>query len=385
MERIPLRDNTTGQGLLLVTLAMLALGIVMVHSAVVSVFEPGKWYARVDVRHTVFAAVAALVALTCWRFDYRLLAGGGRFWGLATVLLVVAVICAALVFVPGVGWSVGGDQRWIRIGPRQYSIGFQPSELVKLSLVIFLAGWLSGRPADRLRSFTRTFLPAAGLIGFCVALIITQDFGAGVLTGLAAVVTLLLAGVPWHHLATLIPPAAFSFWALVVRDPRRWVRITAMFDPWNVANPGAYQPRQSLMTVLSGGWFGTGVGRGVQKLGFLPEDSTDFIFAAFCEEWGFFGAVMLMSLVVMWVYLAYSATVRSRDGFGRLLAGSLAFLVAVQAAMHIAVCLVAIPPTGIALPFMSAGGTGLVLMAAAVAMIVSVSSRPAGQGPPAPA
>jgi cell division protein FtsW len=381
-DRLGLQANPTGRGLLLTSFALLAVGVVMVHSAVASVARPGAWYARVDVRHTLFAAAAAAVMLFAWRLNYRLLARGRRFPWPALLLLGVAMTAALLVFVPHVGHAVGGHRRWIRIGPDQYSIGFQPSELLKVALLIFLAAWLSRR-ADDLRSFRRTFLPAVAVTGACVALVVTEDFGTAGILAVSAGACMLLAGVPLTHLATLVPPAAAGFYLLVFRDPTRWARITAMLEPWSPTNPSSYQPRQSLLAILSGGWTGRGPGNGMLKLGYLPEDSTDFIFSVFCEEWGFIGAALLMGLMLIWMWHARAAAGRASDGFGRLLAGSLGFLVAFQMVLHLAVDLVVAPPTGISLPLVSAGGTSLLLTAAAIAMIVSISAR-AGPSEAAP-
>jgi len=375
MERIPLSKNPTGRTLLLTTLAMLGLGVVMVHSAVASVVEPGEWYARVDVRHTAFAVLAGVALLCFWRVDYRALGRGRIVPVVPAVMLVAALVCGVLVFAPGIGRSVGGVHRWIRIGPERYSIGFQPSELIKLSLVIFLAAWLSRKPPEEIRSFRKTFIPAVLLIALCAGLVITQDFGTGMVIAVASAAVLLLAGVPLWHLTLLGGAAAGGAGLMVVCDPRRWARVAALIDPWALNNPGTYQPRNSLLAILNGGWFGQGPGRGIYKLGFLPEDSTDFIFSVFCEEWGFVGAALLMGLIVLWIYFARRAAVGSNDAFGRLLAGALGFLIAVQAVLHIAVDLVVAPPTGISLPFVSAGGTALVLMAGATALIVSVSCR----------
>ncbi len=376
MERLQLKDNFAGRTLILATLAMLAIGMVMVHSAVASVGQPGAWYARVEVRHSVFAMASALVLTTFWMFDYRLLLKGRRLPLLPCVLLVIALICGALVYVKGVGREVGGQYRWIRLGPDKYSIGFQPSELIKLALIVFLAAWLSRKTPEHLRSFWRTFGPAACLMGICVGLVITEDFGTAVLIGTTACLTLLLAGVPLWHFLVMIPPAAGGFWLLVVQNPHRWARITAFLDPWSQTNPSAYQPRQSLLAILSGGWTGKGLGRGMMKQGFLPEDSTDFVFAVLAEETGFVGCMLLMALIVVWLYASYKAAMRAGDGFGRLLAGTLGFAIALQALLHIAVNLVVAPPTGVSLPFISAGGTALVIMGAAASLIVSVSARP---------
>ena len=364
-----------GRALLLCSVALLAIGVVMVASAASSVGQLGAWYARAEVRHIFFAAAAVGALLLTARMDYRRLAWPG--WGMPVIpaaFVVLGLIGAVLVFVPGIGHSVGGYHRWIRLGPRQYSIGFQPSELIKFSLPIFLAAWLSRRHVD-VKSFRRAFLPAAILIGVCVGAVITQDFGTAAIIGVSAAVTLVLAGVPWLHLLSLLPPAAGVAYALVLRNPTRLARLTGMIDVWSSSNPSAYQPRQSLLAILTGGWFGKGVGRGTIKLGYLPEDSTDFIFAVICEEWGYIGAVVLLGLWLVWISRAWRSAAGAPNRFGLLLAGSLGFLVALQAILHVAVDMVLLPPTGMGLPFVSAGGTSLILVAAATGLIVSVTAR----------
>ena len=140
-------------------------------------------------------------------------------------------------------------------------------------------------------------------------------------------------------------------------------------------NPCAYQARESLMAILTGGWAGKGLGRGSVYLGYLPEGSTDFIFSVYCEQLGFIGALLLAGLILLWIWNARKIALRAADRFGYLLAGSLGFLIAMQAVMHIAVALVAAPTTGMGLPFLSAGGTSLLITAGAVAMMISVSAR----------
>lgn len=355
-------------------LSLLAIGVVMVHSAMASVAAPGEWYTRLDVRHTLFAAAAAVVLMTVWLVDYRRLAGRGRWPVAAGALLGLSLLCGVLVFVPGIGHSVNGCHRWIRLGPRQFALGFQPSEIIKISLVVFLAAWLS-RPGVNVRSFGKTFLPAAGVIAACVGLVITQDFGTSAVIGLAAVVTLILAGVPVLHVLTLLPPAALGAYVFIMQSPHRLARITAMRDIWSTTNPSAYQPRQSMLAILTGGWTGKGLGNGTLKLGFLPEDSTDFIFSGLCEECGFVGAMLLLGLIVLWIRHSWQIALDAGDRFGQVLAGSLGFLIGAQALMHVAVDTAALPPTGMSLPFVSAGGTSLILMAAAAALVVSVSAR----------
>jgi len=371
-RRLPLRDNPIGRGIVLITLSLLALGVVAVHSARVSLVAPRAWYLREEIRHTIFAVLATAVLVVGWRVDYRHLARGGRFPLVPTVGLTLALLSGLLVFVPGIGKEVGGDARWIRIGTAGQAVTFQPSELIKVGLIVFLAAWLARM--EKVGSFFRTFLPAAGLIGLSVAVVVTQNLSAAVVIGIAACVTLLLAGVPWYHLASAAPPAAAGFYFFVMKTPHRWARIEAMLNP-SALGAHTYQPQQSMLAILTGGWLGKGPGAGIQKMGFLPEDHTDFIFSAFCEEWGFVGAVLLLGLVVMWTAAAYRAAATAGDRFGRLLAGAMGFLIAVQAVLHLAVNIGAAPPTGVSLPFVSYGGTALLLAAAAAAMIVSVTAH----------
>jgi len=377
----PLGCNKCGRGLLVVALALLAIGVVAVHSAMASVSTVGQWYSRLDVRHTLFAVAAGVVLISAWLIDYRWLAGKSRrFPVVAGVLLGLSLVCGGLVFVPGIGHSVNGCARWIRLGPPQFALGFQPSEMIKISLVVFLAAWLSRKDVD-VRSFRETFVPAMVLISFCVGLVVSQDFGMAVLIGIAGATTLLVAGVPMGHMLMLTGPAAAGVYFFLLRSPHRMARITAMFDIWSADNPSAYQPRQSMLAILTGGWTGKGLGNGSLKLGFLPEDTTDFIYSALCEEWGLIGAILVLGLFVLWIGYAWQIALDASDRFGQLLAGSLGFLVAAQALMHIAVDTVVLPPTGISLPFISAGGTSLVLMAGAASLIISVSARQKVEGP----
>jgi len=370
--RLPLKDNPTGQGIILTCLGLLAFGAVVVHSATSSVGPCPPWYARQEVRHVIFAGLACLVLFFAWRFDYRRLMWGRRLPIMPAVGLLLALACCVMVFVPGIGRSVGGCHRWIRVGPDEYAIGFQPSELVKLALAIFLAAWLSRDSAD-VRSW-KTFVPAVAVTAVCAAAVVTEDFGTAAIICLVAGVTMLLGGVPVGYLLGLTAPAAAGFYLFVMRVPHRWARITAMTDVWAQGNPSTYQPRQALLAVLLGGWTGKGPGNGIQKL-FLPEAATDFIFSVCCEEWGFIGALVLTGLIAIWVWNCRRAALGASDRFGRLLVGSLGFLIAVQATLHIAVNLVVAPPTGISFPFVSAGGTALVIAAAAAALIVSVTAR----------
>ncbi len=382
LERVPLRENLTGQGLILTTLALMALGVVMVFStAGVGGGSGLAWYERTHVRQAIFAAVAAVMLCVLWRVDYHRLtlrSGSKPGWARvvlspAALLLILAMAASASVYIPGFGHEVGGDLRWIRYGP----VGFQPSEVLKIALLIALAAFL-GRDDVNVRRFRRVFVPALALTGMSVALVVTQDFGTGAIIGITAAVVLLAAGVCLVYLLGLAPLGAAAFYLFVVRVPHRWARFEAMLNPADTTNRATYQPWQSIIAIASG-VEPAGLGGGVAKYGYLPENQTDFIFAIICNELGMLGAFLVIGLLLVWLFLAMRVAVRAPDRLGALLAGGLGFLIVFQSALHVAVNVGWAPPTGVSLPFVSAGGSSLLLMSVATAVIVSVSARRPGR------
>jgi cell division protein FtsW len=365
---LPLRQNPTGASLIVLTTAMLAFGVVMVKSSLSSLRLPAEWYNQTSNRHILYAVISALVLCIGWRVNYRFFQGKSKLpLSLplpALIVLAATIVGGLLVFAPVIGHRVGGFARWIRLGPVQ----FQPSELIKLSLLIFLAAWLSNERV-KVRSIG-TFLVAGLFILASVGVIATQDFGTAAIIGVSAAVTLLLAGVPWYYLMSLVVPAAGAFYFLVYHNAYRWTRMMTMMDPWK-----SYQSSMALLAINSGGWTGLGLGNGIIKMGFLPERSTDYIFSVICEELGMVGACLLLALLIVWIWQVRRAALNAADRFGQLLAGALGFVIVLQAILHIAVNLAVAPPKGIGLPFLSAGGTSMVIMAAAVALIVSVTAR----------
>ena len=359
--------------MLLAGLALLGLGTVMVYSASANLGAPGEWVNRQEVRHIGYAVVSAMLMFALWRIDYRWLVASRAGFAAVTVGLIVSLGLALAVMVPGWGVEINGARRWFRLGSGPHSLTFQPSELVKLASIVFLACWL-GRPRDDARRFLRS------LVGILVVLlsvgaVVTEDFSVAVVIGMTTVAVLILAGVRWYYLTLLIAPSAAAVYFLIVQMPARWARITAFLDPWDQANPSSYHARQGLIAIGSGGLWGKGLGNGTLKLGFLPEDSTDFIFAVICEELGFFGAALVLGLIAVILVLSWRTAGRAEDRAGKLLAGGLGVLIVLQALLHVAVNIGSAPPTGTCLPLVSAGGTALVLGAAALALIVSVSAR----------
>ena len=337
-----------------------------------------QWSPR-GTKHVTYAAFAVFTFWLVGRIDYaKLIPTAGRAWRSPAVWgLIVAIGMCALVLVPipGVTKAVNGARRWILLGPVQV----QPSELAKWATVLFLAWWLSARPLN-LDKFWTGFVPTLLPIGALALLIVIQDFGTAALIGLCALTMLMAGRTKGWHLAVVIPPALVAAFVFVRSEPYRWTRMTSFLDPWANPEGEGYHMVQSLLSFSTGGLFGRGLGNGVQKLGYLPEDTTDFIFAVICEELGIFGALLTILLYLGIVYVAWQAVRQKRDDFGRLLAFGTASMIGLQAAINMAVATVSVPTKGLSLPLVSAGGSGLVITCAALALLYSVSrSSPEGE------
>jgi len=203
--------------------------------------------------------------------------------------------------------------------------------------------------------------------------VIVEDFGTAAFIALLAFLMLITAGVKWWHVLTPLPFGAAAFFLMLVRSPTRMNRIAAFLDPEKWTSSAAYQANQSLIALGSGGLWGKGLGRGICKYGHLPEDTTDFIFAIIGEELGFIGNAAVILLFIAFVALGILVVVRCRDQFGRLLASGIVLAIAIQAALNIGVVTVVLPTKGIPLPFVSAGGTSMLLSAAAVGVLLNIA------------
>ncbi|MCK4851221.1 MAG: FtsW/RodA/SpoVE family cell cycle protein [Phycisphaerae bacterium] len=363
----------TANWLAVVVISLLLLGVVMVYSASAGPEVEPNWaqfWKYASLRQVVFVPVAVLAMLLGSRWPVRWWRIG-RYWvSLSTVLLALALAALVLVLVPSIGVEVNKARRWLRLGAGGYGLGFQPSELAKIALVIFLAAYYS-RAGVRARSFWRGFLPGAAVVGLVACLIAVEDFGTGALVAVVGVLMMAAGGVSWLWLSSLLGPAAAGFYFLVYRVPKRWERFTAFLDPEGSLSGAGYQALQSKIAIGSGGWRGLGLGRGVQKYGYLPEDTTDFIFAIIAEELGLIGCGLVIAAFIILLVLAGKIVARASSRLGGLMAFGLAMTIGLQAGIHIGVDIGVLPTKGISLPFVSAGGTGLVLMALAAGLIMS--------------
>jgi len=373
--------------------ALICMGLVAVFSATgwrsLLSDRPDRLPALLDpqgLKHLCYATIAVAVMALTARADYRKLAEGS-WLGLrpSTLLLGVALCLLSLAAIPGLGVERHGARRWLSLGPASWGLTFQPSEMAKFALVIWLAERFSSGRADA-ANFRRGLLPALLAIGLTCGLIGLEDFGTAALIAMVGMAMLVVAGARIGHIVGIGALGAAAFGALLVAKPYRLQRLAAFANIWADPLGSGYHAVQSLLAIAGGGWTGKGLGAGLQKFGYLPEAHNDFIFALICEEMGFIGAAAVIGLFVVLISQAASVISLSRDPFGRLLTFGLIFTIASQAAMNMAVVTVLAPTKGIALPLVSAGGTGLTVTAAAVGLLAAVAATalrtPDAPGPP---
>ncbi|MCA9291998.1 MAG: cell division protein FtsW [Phycisphaerales bacterium] len=359
-----------GHALALLVIALMVYGIVMVNSAGLSV-DPAQRITVEDVllsKHTVLAvlSIAALITGACLPVDRLFTARGGRS---AIPWLILAIVVTAIAaYVPGIGVTVNGANRWVGFGP----LRFQASEIAKWGVPIILAWWCA-RHAGSLHRFGRGLIPPLVLIGLVFLLNFTEDLGTSLLISAVGVAMLLAGGCRARHVALLGGPAAIALvTAAIIMSPYRLHRITSVWNPYADATGRSYHVIQSMQSVSGGGLAGRGLGNSVQKFGYLPEDTTDFLFAIVCEELGLVGAAVLMCLYAGILFCAMRIIAASTTPFRRLLALGITLTIGLQASINLLVVTGLAPTKGIALPLLSAGGTGWVLTAFSVGLLIAM-------------
>ncbi len=386
--------------MVIVATMLMLIGLVMVASTSASLdrslFESPLLAAPFG-RQAVFVLAGLFVLLLTSRAAAPLLGSPILRRRCAQALFILTLICLVAALLPGLADAHRGSNRWLRFAVGGMNIGFQPSELAKVAMVAMLASLLAfdvtdARNPSRIavrfpkwaalfdggadpRSLKHGFLPASVAIGLCVLLVGKEDFGTSVLLAGVGVAMLFVARCRLRHLAMLAGLGTGALAMLLFAAPYRIARIVAYKDFWSDPRGGGYQPLQSLTTIASGGWFGTGLGSGVQKYGYLPESHTDFIFAVICEEMGVFGAALVMALFCALMYLGLRTMLAAPSRFERLLAFGLTATLGLQAAMNIAVVTVVTPTTGISLPLVSAGGSGLLTFCLVTGLLAAMARR----------
>ena len=285
----------------------------------------------------------------------------------ATPLLIISFVLLVLVFIPGIGVTAGGATRWIRLWPST----FQPSELVKLSMVIFLAYYLS-KPEYRTDSFTSFLKPVGIMMIFEVVILKQPDFGAAMSLAFLTFAMLFISGTRLRYLASLALFAAPVVIMLALK-PYRLKRITCFLDPWKEPQGCGFQLVQSFIALGSGGVTGVGLGSSKQKLAYLPESHTDFIFSIIGEEFGLIGVLCVVILFLIIFLKGIAVANRAKEGFVYYLATGLTLMISLQALINFAVAIGLVPTKGLPLPFISYGGSSLLVNMAAVGILLTIS------------
>ena len=370
--------SSLGDYMAKVVVLLMAVGTVFVFSASANIgqeLDLQRFYDFQSLRQILFFPLAVLVMYAVSCFNYRRLSFANVWLKSPTsFLLVLSIALLILVLLPQFGIEINRARRWLRIPAGPVSISFQPSELAKWSLLFFLAAFCDKFSAD-IKLYWKRFVPACLVIAVVVGLIITEDFGTAAFISLLGFLMLLIGGAKWWHILTPLPFGVVGFCVALVRSPARLQRIAAFMNPEKWAKTAAYQANQSLIALGSGGLWGKGLGRGICKYGHLPEDTTDFIFAIIGEELGFVGTMAVIGLFIVFVWLGILVVVRCQERFGQLLAGAIVLTIGIQAALNIGVVTVVLPTKGIPLPFVSAGGTSMLLSAVAVGVLLNIARQ----------
>lgn len=351
--------------LLVAVLALVGVGLVMVYSASAVTAQDKLHDALHYLKRQGVAAVFGLGAmLLAMKLGYRRLAR----W--AWPLLVLAGLCLLALFIPGLGVSVGGARRWLRVP----GVSFQPAELAKFAWAVYLAYSLA-KKKEKVESFSVGVLPHLVVCGVLVGLCMLQpDFGSSVALIFLLGVMLFAAGAKVGYLVGLgLLALPFAYHA-IASSPYRMKRILAFMDPWAHRHDVGYQVAESLMSIGSGGVWGLGLGNGLQKLYFLPEAHTDFIFSILGEETGLAGVVMVVGLYGIVIWRGLKASLGATEAFGTYLGLGITSLIAFQALINMSVAMGLVPTKGLTLPFVSYGGSSLIILMGAAGVLLSIGA-----------
>lgn len=360
----------TDHSILLLAVCLTCLGVVMVFSSssIMAVRDYGDSLYFLK-RQGVYALIGFAAMALMMRVDLVIMRKAA--WpvlGLCALLLLA-------VLLPGIGRKVGGAARWIKVA----GITFQPAELAKIGLVLFMAHSLA-RKQDKVKSFRLGFLPYMLILAVLVGLVLAQpDLGSALTLGIVAIAMLVIAGTRLSYLAGIgLIALPFLYFMIMNVDYRRR-RIMAFLNPWEDPSNTGFQIIQSWIAFGSGGAFGKGLGESKQKLFYLPEAHTDFIFSVIGEELGFIGVIVIAAMFMLLVWRGLRTALNAPNEFSSLLAFGITLLIGMQAFANMAVVLGMVPTKGLALPFISYGGTSLVTNLAAVGILLNVSRHLPGE------
>jgi len=352
--------------LLVLVMCLIGIGLIMIYSAsgIIALKNYGDsfYFLKKQVLWTVLATLAMLAAS---RVDTDI-------WKrLPLPLMIASYVFLIFVLIPGVGSEINSARRWFRFGP----VSFQPSELAKLSVIIYLSAYLV-KKEEKVRDFFDGFLPPLILTGILFLLIIAEpDLGTAVVIGAGSAAMLFIGGARWRHILGLFISFLPVALMLVLNIGYRRQRITAFLNPWEHASTAGYQIVQSFLSFGDGGLLGTGIGEGRQKLFFLPEAHTDFIFAVVGEETGFAGAVSVTLVFVLLLWRCFRIVKHHWGSFEGYLSAGISLFIGIQILINLCVVTGLFPTKGIALPFLSFGGTSLLTNMIMIGILYAISGR----------
>ncbi len=347
-----------------IVLILVTLGVLILASASSAKYEDASYF---WVRQIIWLGLASVVAVVATQIDYRF------YKKIAVPLACFSVLLLILVRIPGIGSNINGSWRWIRLGP----INIQPSEISKIALILLFSWWLA-RNQRRIDEFKRgIFIPFCMLGVFASLLVIEPDFGTTMLVSSVTVGMMFLGGVSIGPLLITGLLGLLGVTLLIFQNPERMSRILAFLDPQKYEQDKAWQLINSLRAFANGSretwWFGQGFGNSMQKYNYLPEAHTDFIFPIIGEELGLIASLIVVFMYVLLFILGLRIALNARDDFGRLIAFGITLMITLQALINFAVVTGCVPTKGLALPFISYGGSSLLVSGAMIGILINVA------------
>ncbi len=343
-----------------IVLILVTLGVLILASASSAKYDDASYFVR---RQLIWLALSFVAAAVAARFDYRL------YQKLVIPMAAVSILLLILVRIPGIGTMINGSWRWLRIGP----LTVQPSEISKLAIIILFAWWLARcqRRIDELK--LGILIPFSLLACFALPIIVEPDFGTTMLVSSVAVSMMFLAGVSVGPLVITGLIGLMGVLILIFQNPERMSRILAFLDPQKYEQDKAWQLINSMRAFAGGDVTGVGFGNSMQKYHYLPEAHTDFIFPIIGEELGLIAALVVIFMYVILFVLGLRIALNARDDFGRLLAFGITLMITIQALINFAVVTGCVPTKGLALPFISYGGSSLLISGIMIGILVNVA------------
>ncbi|RLB85390.1 MAG: putative lipid II flippase FtsW [Deltaproteobacteria bacterium] len=361
-----LKRHTDYDFILMVSvLFLVGIGIIMVYSAssalAIKKFGNDSYFLK---KQSILALLGFGAMMICSLIPYRV------FSLLAYPLLISSLVLLIATQVTGFGYSAGGSLRWLQIG----NLTFQPSEFARFAIVIYLAYSMS-KKKENLKEFNIGFLPHILVLSIFIFLILIEpDFGSVVILAAITWIMLFVGGVPLLHLSSALVVVLPFFYIFLVNSEYRIKRLIGFMSPWECSSAEGYQITHSLMAFGTGGIWGTGIGNGYQKLFYLPEPHTDFIFSVIGEELGLWGILLILGLYMVILWRGVSIAKNAKDHFGSFAAIGLTIMVSLQVCVNMGVALGLLPTKGLTLPFLSYGGTSLLFNMASIGILLNIGT-----------